>query len=1322
MAVGKITGEMLQNNLVRDGINLAFETDLLFLDVNNGRVGIKTSAPTHPLHVVGTARTQNVDVSNSVTVGDFTLSGSTIASTTGSIFFNLAGAGAAVYNSRLLVDDFEITDNELRITDTNKDLEIRPNGTGELKIYGDTEVFGNLHATGTITADGNLQLGNDAGDNITFVGEVNSDIIPDADNTYNLGSASRRWTNIYSNVINADVVVSNSLIVDGVDVVTPQGNIIYVSANGDNDRSGTHQNDTYATVEKALSVAVAGDTVFIYPGVYDELLPLTVPVGVTVKGVGLRSVTIRPDTASTDQDVFLLNGESTVEDIAISGYQYNSGANTGHAFRFASNMTVTTRSPYIRNVSVITSGTVTSATDPRGYLTGDAGRGAYIDGSVVNAASKEASMLFHSVTFICPGVDAITMTNGVRVEWLNSFTYFATKSMYAISGNLGFASNGKTTLRIPTVTGTWNVGNTISYYDTDGVTVLASGVIESKSGNYYTIDGKASGFETPANRVTKTVFAQGNAKLSIAQKKFGASSLSLDGTGDYVSLATNPDFAFPSTTVGKTITAYGNAAVSATQSKFGGASIVFDGTSDYLRVASNADFDFGTGEFTLECWVRQTSVTGTQIIFDFRNDGTTPSSYAPTVTLISGTLYYQTRAGNRITGTLLTINTWYHVALARSGTSTKLFLNGTQVGSTYTDTNTYIQSQLTIGAQYNGSNSFNGYIDEIRVSNIARYTTGFTPSAVALTSDSYSKLLIHGDSTIVDDITAVATDFTMEAWIYPTVGSTFHSIFDSRSVSTEEAIYLGINTSNQVYLYVNGAVTITTAAVSLSVWTHVALVRSSGTTKIYLNGTQSGSSWVDITNYGTTKPLYIGAWFNTLYGFTGYIDDVRISKYVARYTATFTPPTVTFVGDNNTVLLLRFDGPDTSTTIVDDGVTLQDLRTSAGGTATLIETADFSEFGAEVRAIGSASVYGEYGAYGDGEGVLMYMIGHNFAYIGVEQLVNNDPADAIQVNEVVTVNRADIHYNSIDHKGDFRVGDYFKVDQQNGTITFSSVATSITSPEGLTFTDGINTTIINSGEVITGNLRIAGNSITATNANGNIELTPNGTGVVKVNGTQSLLIPVGSSGQRPTAATGQMRYNTDLGRFEGYNGTVWTQLGGISDVDQNTYILPESAPNANDNLMTFVAGGVSVATLSSTTFTVNQVDVDNIRLSGNAITATNSDGDIVLSPNGVGAVVIDNLRFSGNSITNSVAGAITDFAVTGDGYIRIPGTNGLVIPSGDSANRPPSVETGLMRYNSDLQLVEIWDGFSWVSTAGAAAGITASTATDIAVAAALMLG
>ena len=1245
-----------------------------------------------------------------------------------------SGAGNTIYNARALVGNLQLTGNTISATNSNGAINITANGTGGINL-GNTSgsvlvtVTGNLHATGNITADGNITLGDNlTQDTVSFAAEINSDIIPSTNNTRNLGSdptaAGNAWANAYIRNVISTNITSSTATINGINVVLPQGNIYYVATAGSDSNAGVHENNPFLTIAKALSVATLGSTVYVYPGAYTEIFPLTIPVGVTLKGAGLRAVTVQPTVGTRSNDAVLLNGETTIEDLTIAGFLFNSGANTGYGFRFASNFLVTSRSPYIRNVSVITRGSVVNASDPYGFDQNDAGKGAFANGSVANAASKEASMLFQNVTFFTPNQECIVATNGVRIEWLNSFTYFADKGFYVYSSSTGFAGAGQTRLRIDNKTGTWAVGNTIRYYDTDGVTELASGVVASLTGNYVNLTGRCLGFETITDRIAHPIYTQGNAKLSTAQKKFGTASLLLDGVGDFVSHPTDPDFAFPSTALrlAKTITASGNAVVSTAQSKFGNASIAFDGTGDYLSVASDADFAFGTSDFTIEMWVYRVGTAANQTLVDFRTANS--SLISPVIYLDAGYAPIFYVGGTNVISSVaaVALTTWTHIAVSRTSGSTRLFINGAQSGTTYTDNNSYIQGPVTLGSIVGGLSYFNGYVDEFRVTKgLARYTGTFTPSATAFIADSASKLLIHGDSTIVDDA-GNTTDFTIEGWIYPTAGGAYQSLFDFRSTAIETAMFLGINTSNQIYLYVNGVITITTAAVSLSVWTHVAVVRSSGTTKIYVNGTQSGSSWVDATNYGTTKPLRIGAWFNALYGFTGYIDDVRISKDAARYTSTFTPPIVTFSGDNNTVLLLHFDGPDTSTTIIDDGVTLQDLRTNTGGTANIIETADYSDFGAEVRAIGSASVYGEYGAYGDGEGVLMYMIGHNFAYIGVEQLVNNDPADAVQANEVVTLNRADIHYNSIDHKGDFRVGDYFKVDQQNGTITFSSVATSITSPEGLTFTDGINTTIINSAEVITGNLRIAGNSITATNANGNIELTPNGAGVVKINGTQSLLIPVGSNAQRPTAATGQIRYNTDLGRFEGYNGTVWTQLGGISDVDQNTYILPESAPNANDNLMTFVAGGVNVATLSSTTFTVNQVDVDNIRLSGNAITATNSDGDIVLSPNGVGAVVIDNLRFSGNSITNSVAGAITDFAVTGDGYIRIPGTNGLVIPSGDSANRPPSVETGLMRYNSDLQLVEIWDGFSWVSTAGAAAGITASTATDIAIAAALMLG
>ncbi|NCX30016.1 MAG: hypothetical protein EBX27_01965, partial [Proteobacteria bacterium] len=71
MAIGRISGPLLKANLLRNGIDLAFENDLLYLDVNNGRVGIQTSTPSHELQVNGTTRTTNLEVTNSVSLSNF---------------------------------------------------------------------------------------------------------------------------------------------------------------------------------------------------------------------------------------------------------------------------------------------------------------------------------------------------------------------------------------------------------------------------------------------------------------------------------------------------------------------------------------------------------------------------------------------------------------------------------------------------------------------------------------------------------------------------------------------------------------------------------------------------------------------------------------------------------------------------------------------------------------------------------------------------------------------------------------------------------------------------------------------------------------------------------------------------------------------------------------------------------------------------------------------------------------------------------------------------------------------------------------------------
>jgi hypothetical protein len=529
MAVGRISGPLLKSNLIRNGIDLAFETDLLYLDVNNQRIGVKKNSPQYELDINGTARTTDLIVNTVADIANVNISGNTISTTLP--YLNLGTLDNVVYQNKARIDSIDIEGNVISTNSSNANLEFRPNGTGTVDVHSNMNVTGNIHATGNITADGDITLGDANTDNIVINADIASNIIPNIHDTYALGSSSKTWNDVWVEDLYAVSVNSTNLEVGGIDLTLRQGNTLYVTENGDDSHSGTHPQDPVASIVYALSIAVAGDTVLIYPGAYTEIFPITVPAGVTVKGHSLRSVTIQPTTATRYKDAFLLNGQTTVEDLMITGFfsgrnnftiasggeatgtftsnvgvspfahayvsggtitndaktinlavtgatyvhgtgiltvtytgtapangeevfleglifSCNSGNRTfpdnGYAFRFATDFEVTSRSPYIRNVTVITAGSTTTAEDPRGFNAGDAGKGAYIDGAYATAASKEASMLFHSATFITPGVDAITATNGVRIEWLNSFTYFANRSFYCYNSNDGKYGAGKT--------------------------------------------------------------------------------------------------------------------------------------------------------------------------------------------------------------------------------------------------------------------------------------------------------------------------------------------------------------------------------------------------------------------------------------------------------------------------------------------------------------------------------------------------------------------------------------------------------------------------------------------------------------------------------------------------------------------------------------------------------------------------------------------------------------------------------------------------------------------------------------------------------------
>lgn len=180
----------------------------------------------------------------------------------------------------------------------------------------------------------------------------------------------------------------------------------------------------------------------------------------------------------------------------------------------------------------------------------------------------------------------------------------------------------------------------------------------------------------------------------------------------------------------------GDAKVSTAVSKFGGTSMYFDGTGDYILTSStitNPAAAFSTGDFTIEFWFYALSNASTMQLFDTRPSGTATTSQYVAITYLSGSLNYYTAGLNpAISGGVVSANAWHHVAVTRSGTSTRLFVDGAQVGSTYTDSQNYLGgiNRPIIGCDGNsvGTSLFNGYIDDLRITKgRARYTAAFTP-------------------------------------------------------------------------------------------------------------------------------------------------------------------------------------------------------------------------------------------------------------------------------------------------------------------------------------------------------------------------------------------------------------------------------------------------------------------------------------------------------------------------------------------------------------------------------------------------------------------
>ena len=379
-----------------------------------------------------------------------------------------------------------------------------------------------------------------------------------------------------------------------------------------------------------------------------------------------------------------------------------------------------------------------------------------------------------------------------------------------------------------------------------------------------------------------------------------------------------------------------------------GGSGYFDGSGDFVTAPYNAAFQFGTGDFTVEAWIylNQTPGNPQVVCSNYRYQQTT--SFIMQVNSSLQFVWYREftggGGGDVASSNTVSVRAWTHIAACRSSGTVRTFINGVQGAST-SDSGSYkdIGEPFAIGAPSSGGSGqfgdfFNGYISNLRVvKGTALYTSGFTPPTAPITAVTNTSILTNFtnaaifDNAMMNDLETVGNaqistsvvkfgtgsisinsasapsflrsynadavnfgtgDLTIEGWIYPT------------QYTNDSLICKFIAGSNVFFLMINsGQLTIVTngyspglgysyfGALSLNTWTYIAVTRVSGTWFGYINGTKSGSSYSFATSITPTQVI-VGEDATNRY--IGNIDDFRITKGIARYTANFTPPTAAF--------------------------------------------------------------------------------------------------------------------------------------------------------------------------------------------------------------------------------------------------------------------------------------------------------------------------------------------------------------------------------------------------------------------------------------------
>ncbi len=402
----------------------------------------------------------------------------------------------------------------------------------------------------------------------------------------------------------------------------------------------------------------------------------------------------------------------------------------------------------------------------------------------------------------------------------------------------------------------------------------------------------------------KTPTLYGDVQLSTEQKKYGGSSLFFGQQDSYTKLLLHLNNNVTDAATGKTVT--NNSVTFSTTKKFGTHSGYFSGSNAYLALADNDDWDF-PGDFTIDFWINMSSLAATQT-FAGNVDGDASLNGWRLNINSSGNIGFtamwtgSTYAVNASWASGMSTGTWYHIAIVRNGTTITCYKDGTSLGD-YTNnpaTSIYSSYEFRIGTDSSGGFDLNGYIDDFRISKgIARWTSNFTAPTFPHGALSY---LTVPDS---DDFNFGTGAFTIDMWVRFTIIDSNNQWFFGPYVDNSNHSRFGYVPALGLYFnaYLSASTVINFTCPwtpVINTWYHIAVVRISATDatthRLYIDGVaqtltlQAGAWTGTMPDFGGS--IYIGRFGSNSEYINGYIDNLRVSKGIARWTENFTPPTI----------------------------------------------------------------------------------------------------------------------------------------------------------------------------------------------------------------------------------------------------------------------------------------------------------------------------------------------------------------------------------------------------------------------------------------------